>query len=189
MCKYKNFYSLERSSFLFQQTFYLFIYQKYNRMSAPLILAYGKDHIPHLLGDYESYWDMIPVDMVVNATIAAMAKHGCSDVPELKLYNVTSTSHPNPLRLGELMDFSQQHLRDSPLREATKDLDCIKFHSSIESFTSSVSNTIAKQERETKNKGEEEESHTILSMKGKRKLKYFESLAKIYQPYLFFQAW
>lgn len=189
MCKYKNFYSLERSSFLFQQTFYLFIYQKYNRMSAPLILAYGKDHIPHLLGDYESYWDMIPVDMVVNATIAAMAKHGCGNVPELKLYNVTSTSHPNPLRLGELMDFSQQHLRDSPLREATKDLDCIKFHSSIESFTSSVSNTIAKQERETKNKGEEEESHTILSMKGKRKLKYFESLAKIYQPYLFFQAW
>ncbi|KAJ0255416.1 hypothetical protein HA466_0101710 [Hirschfeldia incana] len=26
-------------------------------------------------------------------------------------------------------------------------------------------------------------------MKGERKLKYFVSLAKIYQPYLFFQAW
>ncbi|CAH8353179.1 unnamed protein product [Eruca vesicaria subsp. sativa] len=159
------------------------------RMSAPLILAYGKDHIPHLLGDYQSYWDMIPVDMVVNATIAAMAKHGCGNVPELKLYNVTSTSHPNPLRLGELMDFSQQHLRDSPLRETTKDLDCIKFHSSIESFTSSVSNTIVKKEREAKNGEGEAEPHTTLTMKGKRKLKYFESLAKIYQPYLFFQAW
>ncbi|KAL0724805.1 hypothetical protein Bca4012_039404 [Brassica carinata] len=159
------------------------------RMSAPLILAYGKDHIPHLLGDYESYWDIIPVDMVVNATIAAMAKHGCGNVPSLKLYNVTSTSHPNPLRLGELMDFSQQHLHDSPLRETSKDLDCIKFHSSIESFTSSVSNTIVKQESETKNGEGEAESHTPLSMKGKRKLKYFESLAKLYQPYLFFQAW
>ncbi|XP_048615738.1 fatty acyl-CoA reductase 6, chloroplastic-like [Brassica napus] len=121
------------------------------RMSAPLILAYGKDHIPHLLGDYQSYFDIIPADMVVNATIAAMSKHGCGNVPELKLYNVTSTSHPNPLTLGELMDFSQQHLLDSPLRETTKELDRMKFHSSIESFTSSVFNTIVKQERETNN--------------------------------------
>uniref|UniRef100_M4CGB6 Fatty acyl-CoA reductase n=1 Tax=Brassica campestris TaxID=3711 RepID=M4CGB6_BRACM len=158
------------------------------RMSAPLILAYGKDHIPHLLGDYQSYFDIIPVDMVVNATIAAMSKHGCGNVPELKLYNVTSTSHPNPLTLGELMDFSQQHLLDSPLRETTKELDRIKFHSSIESFTSSVFNTIVKQERETNNGEGEAESHTPLSMKGKRKLKYFESLAKIYQPYMFFQT-
>ncbi|KAF3525929.1 hypothetical protein F2Q69_00049202 [Brassica cretica] len=142
------------------------------RMSAPLILAYGKDHIPHLLGDYQSYFDIIPVDMVVNATIAAMSKHGCGNVPQLKIYNITSTSHPNPLTLGELMEFSQQHLLDS----------------SIESFTSSVFNTIVKQERETNNGEGEAESHTPLSMKGKRKLKYFESLAKIYQPYMFFQT-
>nr|VDD62089.1 unnamed protein product [Brassica oleracea] len=158
------------------------------RMSAPLILAYGKDHIPHLLGDYQSYFDIIPVDMVVNATIAAMSKHGCGNVPQLKIYNITSTSHPNPLTLGELMEFSQQHLLDSPLRETTKELDRIKFHSSIESFTSSVFNTIVKQERETNNGEGEAESHTPLSMKGKRKLKYFESLAKIYQPYMFFQT-
>ncbi|KAF3515749.1 hypothetical protein DY000_02061508 [Brassica cretica] len=158
------------------------------RMSAPLILAYGKDHIPHLLGDYQSYFDIIPVDMVVNATIAAMSKHGCGNVPQLKIYNITSTSHPNPLTLGELMEFSQQHLLDSPLRETTKELDRIKFHSSIESFTFSVFNTIVKQERETNNGEGEAESHTPLSMKGKRKLKYFESLAKIYQPYMFFQT-
>ncbi|WZZ66368.1 hypothetical protein YC2023_077738 [Brassica napus] len=142
--------------------------------SAPLILAYAKDHIPHFLGDYQSYFELIPVDLVVNATIAAMSKHGRGNVPELKLYNVTSKSHPNPLRLGELMDFfSQQYLCDSPLRETTKDLDRIKFHSSIESFTSYVSNTIAKQERETKNGGGEAESHSPLYMKGKRKLKNF----------------
>ncbi|KAF2606737.1 hypothetical protein F2Q68_00044980 [Brassica cretica] len=170
--------------FLFQQ----FVFVIYNRMSAPLILADGKDHIPHLLGDYQSYFDIIPVDMVVNATIAAMSKHGCGNVPQLKIYNITSTSHPNPLTLGELMEFSQQHLLDSPLRETTKELDRIKFHSSIESFTSSVFNTIVKQERETNNGEGEAESHTPLSMKGKRKLKYFESLAKIYQPYMFFQT-
>lgn len=63
-------------------------------------MAYAKDHIPHFLGDYQSYFELIPVDLVVNATIAAMSKHGRGNVPELKLYNVTSKSHPNPLRLG-----------------------------------------------------------------------------------------
>ena len=76
-------------------------------MSAPLILAYGKDHIADMWGDYKSSCDIIPVDMVANATIAAMAKHGCG-VSEMKAYNVTSSSsHANLLRLGELMDFSQ----------------------------------------------------------------------------------
>ncbi|KAF8104280.1 hypothetical protein N665_0175s0009 [Sinapis alba] len=160
------------------------------RMTAPLILGNGKDQIPDLFGDYQSSCDVIPVDMVANAIIAAMAKHGCGNVlPEVKVYNVTSTSHVHPLRMGEIMDFSYQHLCNSPLTETTtKDLERMKFHSSLEDFTSSVSNAITKQEREMKNREGEVESHTTLSMKGKRKLKYFVSLAKTYQPYMFFQA-
>ncbi|KAF3572338.1 hypothetical protein F2Q69_00060423, partial [Brassica cretica] len=160
------------------------------RMSAPLILGNGKDQIPDLFGDYQSSCDVIPVDMVANAIIAAMAKHGCGNVlSDVKVYNVTSTYHANPLRLGELMDFSHQHLCVSSLTETTaKDLKLMKFHSSLEEFTSSVSKAIAKQEREMKNEEGEAESHTTLSMKGKRKLKYFVSLAKTYQPYMFFHA-
>ncbi|KAL0867047.1 hypothetical protein Bca101_046165 [Brassica carinata] len=159
------------------------------RMTSPVILGNGKDQIPDLLGDYQSSCDVIPVDMVANAIIAAMAKHGCGYVPEVKVYNVTSTSHANPLRLGEVMDFSHKHLCDSPLTETTtKDLERMKFHSSLEEFTSSVSNAITKQEKEMKNGEGEAESHTTLSMKGKRTLKYFVSLAKTYQPYMFFQA-
>ncbi|CAA7060502.1 unnamed protein product [Microthlaspi erraticum] len=158
------------------------------RMSAPLILAYGKDQNFDMLGDYQSYFDIIPVDMVVNATIAAMAKHGYgNNVSEVKVYNVTSASHASPMRIGELMDLSRQHLCDSPLRETTKDLERMTFHSSLEGFISSVSNTIAKQEREMKS-GEGEPQFTTLSMRGKRKLQYFVSLAKTYQPYLSFQA-
>ncbi|CAA7060508.1 unnamed protein product [Microthlaspi erraticum] len=127
------------------------------RMSAPFILAYGKDQISHMWGDYQASFDVIPVDMVANAAIAAMAKHGCGNVSELNVYNVTSSSHANPLSVGELMDFSRQHL--------------------------------PKQEREMMNNGEgEAESHTALSRKGKRKLYYFVSLARTYQPYAFFQA-
>lgn len=159
-------------------------------MSAPVILAYGKDQISHMWGDYQSSFDVIPVDMVANAAIAAMAKHGCGNVSELKVYNVTSSSHANPLRVGELMDFSRQHLRESPLtQETTKDLERMTFHSSLEGFTSSVSSTIAKLEREMMENGEgEAESHTALSRKGKRKLNYLVSLARTYEPYAFFQA-
>uniref|UniRef100_A0A0D3DTP9 Fatty acyl-CoA reductase n=2 Tax=Brassica oleracea var. oleracea TaxID=109376 RepID=A0A0D3DTP9_BRAOL len=155
------------------------------RMSAPLILAYGKDHIADMWGDYKSSCDIIPVDMVANATIAAMAKHGCG-VSETKAYNVTSSSHANPLRLGESMDFSHQHLCDSPLIKTVMELERVKFYNSLEDFTSSVSIRIAKQEGEmSSGRGE---SPTMLSMKGKRKLKYLVSLARTYQPYTFFQA-
>ncbi|CAA7060503.1 unnamed protein product [Microthlaspi erraticum] len=159
------------------------------RMTAPLILGNGKEQIPDLLADYGSIMDVIPVDMVVNGTIAAMAKHGCGDnVSLLKVYNVTSSSNPNPLRLGEMMDLAHQHLCDSPLPEKTKDLERMKYHSSLEGFTSSVSKTLAKHEREMNNGEGEAESHIRLSRKGKRKLNYFVSLAKEYQPFLFFKA-
>lgn len=157
-------------------------------MSDPVILAYGKGQISDFWGDYESLMDIIPVDMVANAAIAAMAKHGCGNFPELKVYNVTSSSHVNPLRVGQLMDLSHQHLCESPLTETVIDLTRMKFHNSLEGFTSSVFSTIAKQERETNNEGREAESHTALSMKGKRMLNYFVSLARTYKPYTFFQA-
>ncbi|KAG2324913.1 hypothetical protein Bca4012_039405 [Brassica carinata] len=150
------------------------------RMSDPVILAYGKGQITGLWGDSQSLADIVPVDMVVSATIAAMAKHGCG-FSELKVYNVTS-SHANPLRVGELMDLAYQHLCDFPL--TVINLERMKFHSSLESFTSSVFNIIAKQERETKNEGGE----TTLSFKGRRILDYFVSLARTYEPYTFFQA-
>ncbi|KAH0873958.1 hypothetical protein HID58_071320 [Brassica napus] len=118
------------------------------RMSDPIILAYGEGQISGIWGDSQSFADIIPVDMVVNATIAAMAKHGC-----------------------------------------VIDLARMKFHSSLERFTSTVFDIIAKQERETKNEGREaEESNTTLSFRGRRILNYFVSLARTYEPYTFFQA-
>ena len=67
-------------------------------MSDPIILAYGKGQISGIWGDSQSFADIIPVDMVVNATIAAMANHGCG-LSEFKVYNVTS-SHANPYELA-----------------------------------------------------------------------------------------
>ncbi|KAG7565945.1 Fatty acyl-CoA reductase C-terminal [Arabidopsis suecica] len=151
------------------------------RMVDPIIVAYGKGQISGFCADSKSLLDITPVDMVANAAIAVMAKHGCGNgIQELKVYNVTSSSHSNPLRFGELMDLSYQHLRNSPLEETVIDLAPMKFFSSLECFNSSVSNNIKKQEGE---------SHiSILSKKGKRRLDYLVSLARTYKPYMFFQA-
>ncbi|EFH54361.1 hypothetical protein ARALYDRAFT_324181 [Arabidopsis lyrata subsp. lyrata] len=150
------------------------------RMVDPIIIAYGKGLISGFCADSTSLMDITPVDMVANAAIAVMAKHGSGGVQELKVYNVTSSSHSNPLRFGELMDLSYQHLRNSPLGETVIDLAPMKFHSSLECFSSSVYNDIRKQERD---------SHiSTLSKKGNRRLDYFVSLARIYKPYMFFQA-
>ncbi|XP_010504577.1 PREDICTED: fatty acyl-CoA reductase 6, chloroplastic-like [Camelina sativa] len=149
------------------------------RMVDPIIVGYGKGQISGFWADSKSLLDITPVDMVVNAAITAMAKHGCG-VPELKVYIVASTSHANPLRFGELMDLSYQHLRDSPLEDTEIDLAPMKYHSSLESFTSSLSN---------KMKRKEGVSHiSTMSDKGKRRLNYLVSMARIYKPYMFFQA-
>ncbi|CAL9246131.1 unnamed protein product [Arabidopsis halleri] len=151
------------------------------RMVDPIIVAYGKGQVSGFCADSKSLLDITPVDMVANAAIAVMAKHGCgTGIQELKVYNVTSSSHSNPLRFGELMDLSYQHLRNSPLEETVIDLAPMKFFSSLECFKSSVSNNIKKQEGE---------SHiSTLSKKGKRRLDYLVSLARTYKPYMFFQA-
>ncbi|RID47298.1 LOW QUALITY PROTEIN: hypothetical protein BRARA_I03900 [Brassica rapa] len=62
------------------------------------------------------------------------------------------------------------------------ELERVKFHSSFEDFTSSVSNRIAKQEREMSSGRGESPATTMLSMKGKRKLKYLVSLQEHISP-------
>ncbi|XP_059306065.1 fatty acyl-CoA reductase 2, chloroplastic-like [Lycium ferocissimum] len=59
----------------------------------PLIFFYGKGDLPGLLCDPDCFVDVVPVDMVVNATMAAIAKHGYLQNPELiNVYHVASTS-------------------------------------------------------------------------------------------------
>ncbi|KAL0452868.1 UNVERIFIED_CONTAM: Fatty acyl-CoA reductase 2 [Sesamum latifolium] len=69
-----------------------------NRMFDPVIISYGKGQLPAYLADPQVHMDIIPVDMVVNSTIAAIAKHGTNSYkPELNVYHVAS-GVVNPLR-------------------------------------------------------------------------------------------
>ncbi|KAH0634706.1 hypothetical protein KY284_037492 [Solanum tuberosum] len=57
----------------------------------PLIFFYRKGDLPCLLGDPNCLVDLIPVDLVVNATMAAIAKHGYLQSPQLNVYHLATT--------------------------------------------------------------------------------------------------
>ncbi|KAL8041638.1 hypothetical protein ABFX02_10G177600 [Erythranthe guttata] len=84
-----------------------------NKVMDPLILLYGKGHITGFPGDDNGVLDVVPADMVVNATLAAMAKHGTSAKPGCNIYQVAS-SVANPLFLKDLVQFVYQHFTSSP---------------------------------------------------------------------------
>ncbi|XP_015161535.1 fatty acyl-CoA reductase 2-like [Solanum tuberosum] len=58
----------------------------------PLIFFYRKGNLPCLLGDPNGLVDLVPVYMVVNATMVAMAKHGNLQNLQLNIYHVASSS-------------------------------------------------------------------------------------------------
>ncbi|KAH0632662.1 hypothetical protein KY284_035448 [Solanum tuberosum] len=69
------------------------------RVIDPIITFYGKGVFPSIFADPNCLIDVVPVDMVVNATMAAIAKHGYLQGPELNVYHVASSSEIK-LRLG-----------------------------------------------------------------------------------------
>ncbi|XP_010559061.1 PREDICTED: fatty acyl-CoA reductase 6, chloroplastic-like [Tarenaya hassleriana] len=156
-----------------------------NRMAEPLILAYGKGHLSGLLGDPQTVIDIVPVDMVVNTAMAAMAKHGIEAKPGLNVYHSTS-SVVTPLLLFELCNLVYRHFCCSPLKDSKGEditIEPFTFHSSLEDFSSYISNTITEKEM-TKDGELRAES----KMKCERKIKYLEGMAKTYETVLFTKA-
>ncbi|KAJ7556586.1 hypothetical protein O6H91_05G089100 [Diphasiastrum complanatum] len=81
------------------------------RMLDPIVIAYGKGLANAFLADPKGVLDVIPADMVVNATLAAMAKH--AGQPGLTVYQIGS-SVVNPLIFERLADLTYEHFRSHP---------------------------------------------------------------------------
>ncbi|GAA0172960.1 hypothetical protein LIER_26678 [Lithospermum erythrorhizon] len=84
-----------------------------NRMMDPIILSYGKGKLSGFLVDPNGVLDVVPADMVVNATLAAMAKHGAAGKPETNIYQIAS-SVVNPLVFQDLATLMYEHFKTSP---------------------------------------------------------------------------
>ncbi|CAH8356726.1 unnamed protein product [Eruca vesicaria subsp. sativa] len=65
-----------------------------NRMMDPIVLCYGKGQLTGFLVDPKGVLDVVPADMVVNATLAAIAKHGMAKAdpePEINVFDNSNT--------------------------------------------------------------------------------------------------
>ncbi|KAH6785013.1 hypothetical protein C2S51_037468 [Perilla frutescens var. frutescens] len=108
-----------------------------NRMMDPIILQYGKGQLTGFLVDPNGALDVVPADMVVNATLAAMAKHGAAGKPECSIYQVAS-SVVNPLVFRDLATLLHEHFSSSPVMDSTGSpvrVPKMKLFSSMEDFS------------------------------------------------------
>nr|ART33386.1 male sterility protein 2 [Lycium barbarum] len=85
-----------------------------SRMMDPIILYYGKGQLTGFLVDPNGVLDVVPADMVVNATLAAMAKHGTEGKPASSNVYQVASSAVNPLVFKDLARMLFDHFNCSP---------------------------------------------------------------------------
>ncbi|XP_017245121.1 fatty acyl-CoA reductase 2, chloroplastic [Daucus carota subsp. sativus] len=88
-----------------------------NRMMDPIVLYYGKGQLTGFLVDPNGVLDVVPADMVVNATLAAIAKHGAAGKSESNIYQIAS-SVVNPLVFRDLANLLYEHFNSLPCVDA-----------------------------------------------------------------------
>ncbi|KAH9737540.1 Fatty acyl-CoA reductase 2 [Citrus sinensis] len=104
-----------------------------------MILYYGRGQLNEFVGDPSGILDVVPVDMVVNATLAAIAKHGQVVIqkPEVKVYQIAS-SVTNPLVTKYLLSLLHEHFDSSPFLDSKGSpirVPLMKLFTSMEDFS------------------------------------------------------
>ena len=84
-----------------------------SRMADPIIMAYAKGLLREFPGDPETLVDIVPVDHVVNAILAAGTRR--PEWPEV--FHVASGQR-NPLRYRDLYDHVRDYFIENPLRDS-----------------------------------------------------------------------
>ncbi|KAK1259033.1 Fatty acyl-CoA reductase 2 [Acorus gramineus] len=161
-----------------------------NRMMDPIILCYGKGQLSGFLADPNGVLDVVPVDMVVNATLAAMAKHGSVGKPGMNVYHIAS-SVVNPLVFKDLSRFLFEHFESSPYMDSKGrpiHVSRMKLFHDMDDFSSYIlSDAMERTNRLSKAASHEKVSERIknMCMKSIEQAKY---LADIYEPYTFYSG-
>ncbi|QCE05335.1 fatty acyl-CoA reductase 2 [Vigna unguiculata] len=152
-----------------------------NRMMDPIVLCYGKGQLTGFLVDPNGVLDVVPADMVVNATLAAMARHGVTQKPDINVYQIAS-SVVNPLVFQDLAKLLYEHYSSSPCIDSKGrpiQVPLMKLFSSTEEFSGHLWRD-ATQKRGLKNMSQKLEN---MCRKSVEQAKY---LANIYEPYTFY---
>ncbi|KAK3148280.1 hypothetical protein QOZ80_3BG0293030 [Eleusine coracana subsp. coracana] len=169
-----------------------------NRMMDPVVLYYGKGQLTGFLADPDGVLDVVPADMVVNATLASMAKHGSSSSAGMHVYHVSSST-VNPLVFGDLSRFLFHHFTRSPYSDAAGQpipVPPMRLFDSMEQFASYVETDAllrasSAAAASSSSSSSSSERRRLLSSQRARELcaKSVEQtihLGSIYQPYTFY---
>ena len=82
------------------------------RMADPIIIGFGKGRLPDFPATPNITLDIIPVDIVVNATLAAAARS--YENGGIEVYHITS-GYTNPLSFQRLHDLTMEYFREFPM--------------------------------------------------------------------------
>ncbi|MFV0252627.1 MAG: HAD-IB family hydrolase [Beutenbergiaceae bacterium] len=82
------------------------------KVADPLIAAYGRGMLPEFPALHDTILDVIPVDHVVNATLAAAAAPPPASEPQ---YFQVGSGLRNPLRFGRLVRLVRAYFKEHPL--------------------------------------------------------------------------
>jgi HAD superfamily hydrolase (TIGR01490 family) len=82
------------------------------KMAEPIILAFGRGDLPEFPGIPDGVIDIIPVDLVVNATLAAAAQR---PEPGHPAYYTIGSGARNPLRFSKLYELVREYFLEHPM--------------------------------------------------------------------------
>ncbi|PAN51401.1 hypothetical protein PAHAL_9G591500 [Panicum hallii] len=163
-----------------------------NRMMDPVVLYYGKGQLSGFLADPEGVLDVVPADMVVNATLASMAKHGGGASPPgpgMHVYHVSSST-VNPLVFGELSRFLFQHFTRCPYSDAAGrpiPVPPMRLFDSMEQFASYVeTDALLRSARSSSSSSSEQRLSQRARDLCAKSVEQTIHLGSIYQPYTFY---
>lgn len=130
----------------------------------------------------------VPADMVVNATLAAIAKHGMAQKPDINVYQITS-SVVNPLDFQDLSKLLYEHYNSSPCMDSKGrpiNVPSMKLFSSMEDFSDHIWRDATQRSGLTalaSSNGKLSQKLETMCRKSVEQAKY---LASIYEPYTFY---
>ncbi|OMO51846.1 Male sterility, NAD-binding protein [Corchorus capsularis] len=140
----------------------------------PLISYNGQGKLTGFIGTVNNVLDVVPVDMVVNASLAAMAMHGVTTKADINIYHVAS-SVSLPLALKDLFEvYFYEHFKMWPCVDARGkpiNVQKLKIITSMEEFDAHL---LREATMSTSS------SEMVERRKFMEKAKY---LAKCYQPF------
>ncbi|KAH7554239.1 hypothetical protein JRO89_XS12G0140500 [Xanthoceras sorbifolium] len=160
-----------------------------NRMMDPIVLYYGKGQLTGFLADPNGILDVVPADMVVNATLAAVARHGTLQKPDINVYQIAS-SVVNPLLFQDLARLISEHYNSSPYLDSKGrpvHVPSMKLFSSMDDFSAQLWRDAIQRSglspMASNSDGKLSQKLEIICRKSVEQAKY---LAKIYEPYTFY---